>query len=83
MTRDEAVSAAKRFAAEHADRATHRWVPRETPGGDWEVAKFRVPPGVRIDPLKTSTEAKPEPPPPPPDDTRTAYDRNVGGPWVG
>ncbi len=81
MTRDEAVAAAKRLGAEHADRATHRWVPRETAGGDWELAKFRVPAGVRIDPLKTSIEAKPEPRHP--EDPRTSYDRNVGGPWIG
>ena len=81
MTHDEAAAAAKKLGAEHADRATHRWVPRETAGGEWDVAKIRVPPGMRIDPLKTSVEAKPKPPQP--DDPRTTYDRNVGGPWIG
>ena len=81
MTRDEAMAAAKKFGAEHVDRATHRWVPRETAGGDWEVAKIPVPSGMRIDPLSTSIEAKPKPPQP--DDPRPSYDRNVGGPWVG
>ena len=80
MTHDEAAAAAKKLGAEHADRATHRWVPRAKDGG-WDVAKIRVPPGMRIDPLKTSIEAKPKPPQP--DDPRTTYDRNVGGPWVG
>jgi len=81
MTRDEAGAAARKFGAEHVDRATHRWVPRETAGGDWEVAKIPVPSGMRVDPLSTSIEAKPKPPQP--DDPRPSYDRNVGGPWVG
>ena len=79
MTRDEAESAARRLGAEHPDRATHRWIPREV-AGTWEVAKIRVP-GTPIDPLKTSVESKPKPPQP--GDPRTSYDRNVGGPWVG
>lgn len=81
MTRDEAEAAARRLGAEHPERATHRWIPREAAEGGWEVAKIRVPQGMRIDPLKTSVESKPRPPQP--GDPRTSYDRGVGGPWVG
>ncbi len=81
MTHDEAAAAAKQLGAEHPDRATHSWLARETGGGEWDVVKLRVPPGKRIDPLKTSVEAKPEPPQP--DDPRTSIERNMGGSWVG
>ncbi len=80
MTRDEATAAARKLGSEHPDRATHRWMPREGEGGEWTVVKVAMPPGAR-GPLTTTTESKPEPPEP--DDPRTAYARNVGGPWVG
>ena len=79
MTRDEAVQAARKLAAEHPDRATHRWLPREGEDGEWAVVKVALPPGTRIDPLKATVESKPEPPPP--DDPRPGHDRNVGGPY--
>ncbi len=60
MTRDEAVEAAKELGAHHADRATHRWIPRQKKDHTWEVVKVAMPPGARIDPLKTTTEAVPE-----------------------
>jgi len=81
VTREEATEAARKLGTEHPDRATHRWMPREGENGEWTVVKLAMPPGARIDPLKTTTESRPKPPEP--DDPRTAYDRNVGGPWVG
>ena len=81
MNREEAEGSAQRLAEEHPDRASHRWVPREEPDGSWSVVKVRMPPGMRVDPLKTTVEAKPRPAQP--DDPRPSYDRNVGGPWIG
>jgi hypothetical protein len=75
MTRDEAIAAAKRFGADHPDRATHTWIAREDPAGSWEVVKVRLPPGVRRDPLKATTEAKPKPSEA--DDPRPAIFRNI------
>jgi hypothetical protein len=80
MDRAQAEQEAKRLAAEHPDRETHRWVAREQPGDGWEVVKVKMPPGMRVDPLKTTAEAKPKPPEP--DDPRSSYERNVGGPWA-
>ena len=54
---------------------------KEQSDGSWTVVKIRMPPGKKVDPLKTTTEAKPKPPEP--DDPRTSYDRGVGGPWIG
>ena len=53
----------------------------EQPDGSWTVIKVRMPPGMKPDRLKSTTEAKPKPPQP--DDPRTSYDRGVGGPWIG
>ena len=80
MSREAAEAEARRLAREHPDRAGHHWVARER-DGSWEVVKIPVPTGQRVDPLKTTTEAKPKPSLP--DDPRTNYDRNLGGPWVG
>ena len=79
MTRAEAERTALANSREHPDRATHRWMPREQPDGSWTLMKVRMAPGARIDPLKTTTEAKPTPPQG--DDPRTSHSRNVGGPW--
>lgn len=76
MTRDEAIATAKELGAHHADRATHRWLPREREDGTWEVAKVALPPGMRIDPLKETVESQPKPPQP--DDPRSAFQRNIG-----
>jgi hypothetical protein len=80
MTRDEAVAQCAQFAAEHEDRATHKWIPRETADGGWEVAKIKVPAGLRLGSLKETVETKPKPPEP--DDPRPAYWRNIGGPYA-
>jgi len=81
MTRDEATQTAKRLGAEHPDRATHRWLPREAENGEWSVVKVAMPGGASIDPLKATVETKPKPPQP--DDPRSAYERNVGGNYIG
>jgi hypothetical protein len=78
MTRDEAISECGRLAREHADRATHSWLPRELAAGKWAVVKVGVP-GQRA--LGTLTEAKPRPPQA--DDPRPAMWRDVGGPYIG
>jgi hypothetical protein len=61
MNRDDAQALAERLGREHPERATHRWVAREIADG-WEVVKVRLPEGIRRDPLKATTEAKPKPP---------------------
>ena len=80
MTRAEAEQERDRLTREHPDRATHRWMARADGAGDWSVVKVGIPPTGRVDPLKATTEAKPKPPQP--EDPRSAYDRNVGGPYM-
>jgi hypothetical protein len=75
MTFEEATAAAGRFSAEHPERDTHTWIPREASAGEWEVVKVRVPAGVRRDPLKATTEAKPKPSEA--EDPRPAIFRNI------
>ena len=77
VTRDEAEREARRLAAEHPDRETHRWIPREEADGSFVVAKLKMPPGMRVNPLKATVETKPKPPQP--DDPRSASVRNVPG----
>ena len=80
MTRDEATETARRLGQEHPDRATHRWMPLEADNGEWSVVKVAMP-GASIDPLKATVETKPKPAEP--DDPRSAYERNVGGNYIG
>jgi hypothetical protein len=80
MNRQAAEAEASRLGREHPERDRHRWLARNR-GGTWEVVKIPVRAGQRVDPLKTTSEAKPKPSQP--DDPRTTYDRNIGGPWVG
>ena len=79
MNRSEADELARSQSREHPDRETHRWIVKEQAEGSWTVVKVRMPPGMRVDPLKTTTEAKPEPPQP--DDPRPAHIRDVPGAW--
>jgi hypothetical protein len=76
MTRDEALAECRRLAEEHADRATHSWIARESRDGEWTVVKLNVP---AKRPLGTLEEAKPRPPQA--DDPRPALWRDVGGPY--
>ena len=78
MTRDEAIAECGRLAREHADRATHSWLPREVAHGHWAVVKVGVPSQRALGSL---TEAKPRPPQA--DDPRPALWRDVGGPYGG
>ena len=77
MTRDEAVAQCAQLAAEHEDRGTHKWIPRESHDGGWDVAKVKIPAGLARGVLKETVETKPKPPEP--DDPRSAYTRTVGG----
>ena len=78
MTREEAELRAAQLNAEHPDRATSRWIVKQAEGG-WDVARIALPPGMRLDPIKETTEARPDPPQAP--DPRTPFERNVGGHW--
>ena len=74
MDRQDAEALAERLSREHPERASHRWVARQA-GEGWEVVKVTVPEGMRRDPLKASTEAKPKPPQA--DDPRSSISRQV------
>ena len=80
MTREEAEQHAAQLNAEHPDRAGNRWIVKEG-DGEWQVARVELPPGMRIDPVKETTEARPKPELAP--DPRSAFIRNVGGPYAG
>ena len=78
MTREQAEARAAELNRDHPDRATHRWLARES-GDAWEVARVALPAGVRLDPFTATTEARPRPPQAP--DPRPAFIRDVGGPY--
>jgi hypothetical protein len=77
MDRAEAEALCAANAAEHPDRETHQWRPREEPDGTWNVIKIAIPPN---EPGTEELEASERPPTA--DDPRDAHLRNVG-PWVG
>ena len=78
MTHDEATERASVLNRTHPDRRRVRWLAREA-DGEWQVARLTLPAGMRIDPVKTTSEAKPRPAEAP--DPRAAFIRNVGGPY--
>ncbi len=78
MTREEAEHACKRLAAEHPDRETHRWVPREESDGLWGVAKIHIAP---FDADELTAETRADERPPTPDDPRPNTD--LGRPYMG
>jgi hypothetical protein len=80
MTRADAENRAAELNREHPERARYRWMAHQA-GEAWEVVRMAIPGAIRLDPLTTTTEARPQPAPA--DDPRTSFDRNVGGPWVG
>jgi hypothetical protein len=43
MTHEEAVGESERLAAEHPDRATITWVPRQDASGEWVVVRVPRP----------------------------------------
>ena len=61
MNEAEAKELCARLAAEHPDRATHRWAPLEGKDGEWSVVKIGLPPAA--EPTGTATHAAPEPGP--------------------
>ncbi len=73
MTRDEAEREAGRLAAEHPDRATHRFLAREQRDGSWAVVKVGLPPAGVLTP-ETRAEEKP----PTAGDPRTVSEQNMG-----
>jgi hypothetical protein len=77
VTEDEARETSRRLAAEHPDRETHRWLPREEADGSWSVVKIALPPQG---PLVSETKADERPPTA--DDPRTAAMQNLG-PHIG
>jgi hypothetical protein len=83
MTRDQAQREAARRNDELEPGTTQRWFAREDKAADgtWSLVRVAGLPAAGVSPLKTAVEAKPAPSPQ--DDPRTAYDRNVGGPWIG
>jgi hypothetical protein len=78
MTRAEAEHECARLAAEHPERATHSWLPRREPDGDWSIVKVDLPP---LDP-SNAAETRADEKPPTADDPRTATLRDIG-PYVG
>lgn len=64
MTKVEAQTAAAERNRDPAE-AGSRWLPRQTPEGDWEVVRITALPGLR-GPLKTTTESRPDTDPPDP-----------------
>jgi hypothetical protein len=77
VTRGEAEQLAEQLQAEHPDRATHRFVARQSQDGDWEVVKVDLPEALRRGPFTETIAAPPRPSPA--DDPRTAHERNVPG----
>lgn len=78
MDEERAIARCAELAAEHPDRDTHQWIPRER-DGDWQVVKVPLPPP---NDMLTGTQAAEERPATP-DDVRDSHSRNSGGPWVG
>ena len=62
MDRAQAEREARLLAAEHPDRETHHWVPRQDPDGSWWVARVELPERLRQDVLKRPGPTGPEPP---------------------
>jgi hypothetical protein len=74
MTRAEAEAQAAKLAAEHPDRETHRWLPREDPDGNWSVVKVGLPPGDTATTAETRADEKPTTA----DDPRSSAMQNIG-----
>ena len=73
MTEAEAREACARLAAEHPDRGTHQWRPRQASDGTWTVVKIALPPTQ-----PTTAETRAAEKPPTADDPRSAAMRNLG-----
>jgi hypothetical protein len=80
MTRADAENRAADLNREHPERARYRWMAHGS-GETWEVVRMAIPGAIKLDPVKATVESHPRPAPA--DDPRTAFDKHVGGPWVG
>jgi len=80
MTRKEAEELAAGYNRDHPERATHRWLVRESAEDGWEVARVTLPAGLGAQPMGTTAETSPKPADPA--DPRPAYFQNAGGPWA-
>jgi len=70
VNEQEAKERCAALAAEHPDRATHRWVPVRNEDGSWTVAKIDLPPPVA--PTETATRRE----------TPRPSDDPQGNPWL-
>ena len=61
MTREDAERECARLAAEHPDRATNTWRPREEADGSWSVIRIALAPPHAGD-MVTETVADERPP---------------------
>ena len=73
MTEAEAREHCTRLAAEHPDRETHTWRPREEADGSWAVVKISLPAAG-----PTTPETRAEGRPATADDPRTSAMQNLG-----
>lgn len=73
MTEDEARETCAQLAAEHPDRETHQWRPRQEADGSWSVMKIALAPAA-----PTTPETRAEERPPTADDPRSSAMRDVG-----
>ena len=63
---------------EHRPVAKHEPVlVTHDPDGKERRVRVKLPPGMKIDPIKATTEAKPQPAPA--DDPRSSFNKNTGG----
>lgn len=78
MNRSEAEQRARALQDEHPDRATHRFIARETAEGAWQVVKLRAPGLAAPTPLVPTVEAQSRPPYS--DDPRSGHEQRAPGP---
>ncbi len=61
MTEEQAKAQCGRFAAEHPDRETHRWVPVGKGGDEWTVAKIGLAPAIESTSTEVRAQERPSP----------------------
>jgi hypothetical protein len=74
VTRANAERECRRLAAEHPERATHQWHPKQASDGSWTVVRIALPPPDNELHAETRADEKP----PAGEDVRTAAFRNLG-----
>ena len=74
MNREDADRQAAKLAAEHPDRETHRFLPRQNADGEWTVVRIGLPPADGGGVAEVRADEKP----PTPDDPRESLSRNLG-----